>query len=131
MNQDLKGEIEKGSLTSAALGQAYQAQLMESLSENHRPSSQQLEELRLINRNLLWLSKLSGQAIGRNLAALVAACRQLWLSQARVLDADKTTLLDVTVTPGHTFGPVVDEMLHEAARNRVPRRKASFQAPYA
>ncbi|MGH0130429.1 UNVERIFIED_CONTAM: hypothetical protein FKN15_042421 [Acipenser sinensis] len=86
---------------------AYQAQLMGSLSENHRPSSQQLDELHLISRNLLQLSKLSGQAIGRNLAALVAARRQLWLCQARVLDGDKMALLDVLVTPGHTFGPAV------------------------
>ncbi|MGH0136745.1 UNVERIFIED_CONTAM: hypothetical protein FKN15_016859 [Acipenser sinensis] len=71
------------------------------------------DELRLIARTLLRLSKLSGQAVGRNLVALVAACRQLYLSQG-----DKTVLLDAPVTPGHTFGPVVDGMLQRSHRVR-------------
>ncbi|MGH0123369.1 UNVERIFIED_CONTAM: hypothetical protein FKN15_028460 [Acipenser sinensis] len=91
---------------------AYQAHLLASIAKTRRHSFQQLDELRLVLRNLLHLSKLSGQTIGRNLAALVAAGRQLWLSQARVPDGDKSALLDTPVTSGHTFGPVVDEMLH-------------------
>ncbi|MGH0127834.1 UNVERIFIED_CONTAM: hypothetical protein FKN15_042901 [Acipenser sinensis] len=43
--------------------------------------------------------------------ALIAAQRQLWLVQAHVLDRDKASLLNASVTPGHTFGPVVDELL--------------------
>ncbi|MGH0133089.1 UNVERIFIED_CONTAM: hypothetical protein FKN15_046010 [Acipenser sinensis] len=37
----------------------------------------------------------TGQALGRSLASLIVARRQLWLSQARVPDADKAALLDV------------------------------------
>ncbi|MGH0155117.1 UNVERIFIED_CONTAM: hypothetical protein FKN15_028696 [Acipenser sinensis] len=48
---------------------AYQAHLLRSIAEAHKPSSQQLDELCLMSRNLLWLSKLSGQVLGRNLAA--------------------------------------------------------------
>ncbi|MGH0178016.1 UNVERIFIED_CONTAM: hypothetical protein FKN15_076321 [Acipenser sinensis] len=88
---------------------AYQAHLIGATAETHKPSSLQLDELCFISRNLLRLSKLSGQAIGRNLAALVAARRQLWLSQARVLDGEKTALLDAPISPGHTFGPAGDE----------------------
>ncbi|MGH0137354.1 UNVERIFIED_CONTAM: hypothetical protein FKN15_063669 [Acipenser sinensis] len=77
----------------------------------YSPSSQQLDELHLVSRTLLLLSKLSGQVAGRNLVTLVAAQRQLWLSQARVSEGDKTTLLDAPVTHGHTFGPAVDDML--------------------
>ncbi|MGH0116513.1 UNVERIFIED_CONTAM: hypothetical protein FKN15_009646 [Acipenser sinensis] len=61
---------------------AYQACLLTVLSENHSPSPQQLEELRVVNKNLPRISKLIGQAVRRNLAALIAARRQLWLSQA-------------------------------------------------
>ncbi|MGH0128728.1 UNVERIFIED_CONTAM: hypothetical protein FKN15_035966 [Acipenser sinensis] len=46
-----------------------------------RPSPQQLDELHLVNKNLLHVSKLNGQAVGINLAMLVAARRHLWLSQ--------------------------------------------------
>ncbi|MGH0124152.1 UNVERIFIED_CONTAM: hypothetical protein FKN15_030984 [Acipenser sinensis] len=60
---------------------AYQTHLLGSIAETHKPSPQQLNEPHLVSRNLLWLSKLSGQAIGRN---LVPVRRQLWLSQAQV-----------------------------------------------
>ncbi|MGH0146309.1 UNVERIFIED_CONTAM: hypothetical protein FKN15_030055 [Acipenser sinensis] len=60
---------------------AYQTYLLQSLSMNHRPSPQQLDELRLVNKNLLRVSKLNGQAVGTNLAVLVTTHRQLWLSQ--------------------------------------------------
>ncbi|MGH0165671.1 UNVERIFIED_CONTAM: hypothetical protein FKN15_070518 [Acipenser sinensis] len=56
---------------------AYQSHSLRSRSESFRPSPQQLDELRLFNKNLLRVSQLNGQAIGRNLAALIAACRQL------------------------------------------------------
>ncbi|MGH0158967.1 UNVERIFIED_CONTAM: hypothetical protein FKN15_053055 [Acipenser sinensis] len=39
----------------------YQSHLLQSLTENHRPSPQQLDELHLVNKNLLHVSKLNGQ----------------------------------------------------------------------
>ncbi|MGH0152128.1 UNVERIFIED_CONTAM: hypothetical protein FKN15_022018 [Acipenser sinensis] len=42
---------------------AYQYHLLRSLYENHRPSPQQLDELRLVKKNLLCVSKLNGQAV--------------------------------------------------------------------
>ncbi|MGH0136240.1 UNVERIFIED_CONTAM: hypothetical protein FKN15_042297, partial [Acipenser sinensis] len=71
---------------------------------SHKPSP---HELLLVNKNLLHVSKLNRQAVGRNLDALIAACRQLWLSQARMPDEDKAPLLDAPITFGHT----VDKML--------------------
>ncbi|MGH0156484.1 UNVERIFIED_CONTAM: hypothetical protein FKN15_031453 [Acipenser sinensis] len=98
--------------SSRPLGARYRHALSVRLDPPPRVLCQgRLDELRLISRNLLRLSKLSGQAIGRNLAALVIARRQLWLSQACVLNGEKTALLDAPVTPGHTFCLVVDEML--------------------
>ncbi|MGH0146483.1 UNVERIFIED_CONTAM: hypothetical protein FKN15_021623 [Acipenser sinensis] len=89
---------------------AYQCHLLRSLSENLRLSPQ-LDELCLVNKNLLRVSKLNGQAVGRNLAALVPACRQLWHSQACVPDREKAPMLDALITPGYMFSPAVDEML--------------------
>ncbi|MGH0177841.1 UNVERIFIED_CONTAM: hypothetical protein FKN15_075923 [Acipenser sinensis] len=119
---------------------AYQACLLKALSESHRPLPQQLEELRLVIKNLLRISKLNGQAVGRNLAALIAARRQLCLSQAQVPDGDKAPLLEAPITPGHTFGPAVDEMLqctHRAREFRkelvrlLPKRSPSVHKPAA
>ncbi|MGH0137182.1 UNVERIFIED_CONTAM: hypothetical protein FKN15_007239 [Acipenser sinensis] len=49
---------------------------------------------------------------------LVVARRQLWLSQVRVPDADKAALLDTPISPGHTFRPVVEEILQCSYRER-------------
>ncbi|MGH0166284.1 UNVERIFIED_CONTAM: hypothetical protein FKN15_066494 [Acipenser sinensis] len=53
-------------------------------------------ELRLVLGMLLQVSGFQGQALGRSLACIIVAHRQLWLSQARVPDA---------------FGPAVEEIL--------------------
>ncbi|MGH0186159.1 UNVERIFIED_CONTAM: hypothetical protein FKN15_020412 [Acipenser sinensis] len=73
-------------------------------------------ELHLLSSTLLQISGLQGQALGRSLASLIVAHRQLWLSQARVPDVDKTTLLDAPISPGHTFGPAVEEILQKSHR---------------
>ncbi|MGH0127688.1 UNVERIFIED_CONTAM: hypothetical protein FKN15_021518 [Acipenser sinensis] len=80
-------------------------------------------ELHLLSSTLLQISGLQGQALGRSLASLVVARRQLWLSQARVPDADKAALLDAPISPGHTFGPAVEEILQRSHRER----EASWQ----
>ncbi|MGH0138196.1 UNVERIFIED_CONTAM: hypothetical protein FKN15_066747 [Acipenser sinensis] len=89
--------------------------------ETHKPSSQQLNELRLSSRNLLRLSMLSGQMIGRNLAGLVAARRQLWLSQAHVLDGDKMALLDALTR-------LTQESVHCLASDILGGKKAVLSA---
>ncbi|MGH0140988.1 UNVERIFIED_CONTAM: hypothetical protein FKN15_018824 [Acipenser sinensis] len=68
-------------------------------------------ELRLLSDTLLQISGLQGQDLGRSLAGLIVALRQLWLSQARVPDADNAELLDEPISPGHTFGGAVEEIL--------------------
>ncbi|MGH0117565.1 UNVERIFIED_CONTAM: hypothetical protein FKN15_005067 [Acipenser sinensis] len=80
-------------------------------------------ELHLLSGTLLQISGLQGQALGRSLASLVVARKQLWLSQVRVPDADKASLLDGPISPGHTFGPSVEEILQSSHRER----KASLQ----
>ncbi|MGH0146784.1 UNVERIFIED_CONTAM: hypothetical protein FKN15_009056 [Acipenser sinensis] len=69
-------------------------------------------ELRLLSSTLLQISGLQGQALGRSLASLIVARRQLWLSQVRVPDVYKATLLDAPITPG------VEEILQRSHRER-------------
>ncbi|MGH0166413.1 UNVERIFIED_CONTAM: hypothetical protein FKN15_050764 [Acipenser sinensis] len=89
-------------------------------------------ELRLLSSTLLQVSGLQGQALGRSLASLVVARRQLWLSQARVPDADKAALLDVPISTGHTFGPAVEEILQRSHQEReVSRQVAALLPPRA
>ncbi|MGH0157600.1 UNVERIFIED_CONTAM: hypothetical protein FKN15_033962 [Acipenser sinensis] len=62
-------------------------------------------QLRLVNDQLICIAQHSGQAIRRNLGALVVAQHQLWLSQTRVNEP---------ISPGYTFGPAVEEMLQRS-----------------
>ncbi|MGH0153466.1 UNVERIFIED_CONTAM: hypothetical protein FKN15_027295 [Acipenser sinensis] len=65
-------------------------------------------ELGFLSSTLLQIAGIQGQAPCRSLASLIVARRQLWLSQAKVPDADKAALLDSPISPGHTFGPAVE-----------------------
>ncbi|MGH0150539.1 UNVERIFIED_CONTAM: hypothetical protein FKN15_026467 [Acipenser sinensis] len=80
------------------------------------PSVSLRAELGLIAQLLVKLAQLNARAQGRSIASLVVARRQLWLSQARVQEHDKAPLLDAPITPGHTFGPAVEEMLQRSAK---------------
>ncbi|MGH0159567.1 UNVERIFIED_CONTAM: hypothetical protein FKN15_075323 [Acipenser sinensis] len=63
------------------------------------------------------------------LSSLVVARRQLWLSQARVQEPDKTPLLDAPISPGHTFGPAVEEMLQRSVKAREASQQLAKMWP--
>ncbi|MGH0140759.1 UNVERIFIED_CONTAM: hypothetical protein FKN15_026149 [Acipenser sinensis] len=89
-------------------------------------------ELSLLSSTLLQISGLQGQALGRNLASLIVARRQLWLSQARVPDADKAVLLDLPISPGHTFGSAMEEILQRSHQElEASRQVAKLLSPRA
>ncbi|MGH0166660.1 UNVERIFIED_CONTAM: hypothetical protein FKN15_006314 [Acipenser sinensis] len=98
----------------ASLLSVYQAALIKDLPDY--PSVSLRAELGLIAQLLVKLAQLNVRAQGRSIASLVVARRQLWLSQARVQEHDKAPLLDAPITPGHTFGPAVEEMLQRSAK---------------
>ncbi|MGH0128396.1 UNVERIFIED_CONTAM: hypothetical protein FKN15_034637 [Acipenser sinensis] len=90
-------------------------------------------ELHLVSGMLLQISGFQGQALGRSLANLVVAHRQLWMSQVRVSDADKSALLNVPISPGHTFRPAVEEILQRSHKEQevsqqVPRHEGKRSA---
>ncbi|MGH0137832.1 UNVERIFIED_CONTAM: hypothetical protein FKN15_038396 [Acipenser sinensis] len=89
-------------------------------------------KLRLVSGTLLLISGFQGQALGRSLAGLIVACRQLLLSQARVPDMDKSALLDTSISPGHTFGPAVEKILqHSHLEREVCLQVASMLPSHA
>ncbi|MGH0187147.1 UNVERIFIED_CONTAM: hypothetical protein FKN15_023820 [Acipenser sinensis] len=93
----------------ASLLSVYQVSLVKDLPEH--PSASLRAELALVAQLLVKIAQLNAWAQGRSIAFLVVARRQLWVSQARVQEPDKAPLLDAPITPGHTFGPAVEEML--------------------
>ncbi|MGH0163063.1 UNVERIFIED_CONTAM: hypothetical protein FKN15_052200 [Acipenser sinensis] len=68
------------------------------------PSAALMTELGTITQLLVKLAQLNAWAQGRSIASLVVARRQLWLSQARVQEPDKASLLDA--------GPLSDWVRH-------------------
>ncbi|MGH0179287.1 UNVERIFIED_CONTAM: hypothetical protein FKN15_001963 [Acipenser sinensis] len=86
-------------------------------------------ELRLVSGTLLQISGFQGQALGRSLAGLIVAQRQLWLSQARVPDMDKSALLNAPISPGHTFGPAGEEILQCSHKEREASRQVASMLP--
>ncbi|MGH0139827.1 UNVERIFIED_CONTAM: hypothetical protein FKN15_009948 [Acipenser sinensis] len=86
-------------------------------------------ELGAIAQLLVKLAQLNARAQGRRIASLVVARRQLWLSQARVQEPDKAPLLDAPISPGHTFGPAVEEMLQRSVKAREASQQLAKMWP--
>ncbi|MGH0146882.1 UNVERIFIED_CONTAM: hypothetical protein FKN15_045579 [Acipenser sinensis] len=111
----------------ASLLTVYQAALLRYLPEC--PSAALRTELGTIAQLLIKLAQLNARAQGRSIASLVVARRQLWLSQARVQEPDKVPLLDAPISPGHTFGPAVEEMLQRSVKAREASQQLAKMWP--
>ncbi|MGH0134877.1 UNVERIFIED_CONTAM: hypothetical protein FKN15_067575 [Acipenser sinensis] len=111
----------------ASLLTVYQAALLCDLPEC--PSAALRTELGTIAQLLVKLAQLNARAQGRSIASLVVARRQLWLSQARVQEPDKVPLLDAPISPGHTFGPAVEEMLQRSVKAREASQQLAKMWP--
>ncbi|MGH0171686.1 UNVERIFIED_CONTAM: hypothetical protein FKN15_061824 [Acipenser sinensis] len=111
----------------ASLLTVYQAALIKYLPEC--PSVALRAELGMVTQLLVKLAQLNARSQGRRIPSLVVARRQLWLSQARVQEPDKTPLLDAPITPGHTFGPAVEDMLQCSAKAREASQQMARMWP--
>ncbi|MGH0144527.1 UNVERIFIED_CONTAM: hypothetical protein FKN15_045624 [Acipenser sinensis] len=112
----------------ASLLAVYQASLVKDLPEH--PSASLRAELALVAQFLVKIAQLNARAQGRSIASLVVARRQLWLSQARVQEPDKAPLLDAPITPGHTFGPALEELLQCSVKAREASQQMAKMWPH-
>ncbi|MGH0167703.1 UNVERIFIED_CONTAM: hypothetical protein FKN15_052942 [Acipenser sinensis] len=101
----------------ASLLSVYQAALVKDLSDY--PSVSLRTELGLIAQLLVKLAQLNAWAQSRSIASL-----------ARVQKPDKAPLLDAPITPGHTFGPAVEEMLQRSAKAREASQQLATIWPH-
>ncbi len=74
--------------------QAYQADLMKEMDEREAMSPDDILELRKTADLALRATKETARAIGRSMAAMVAAERHLWLTLSDIKDKDRVFLLD-------------------------------------
>ncbi len=112
-------------LHTMAVLQAYQADLLKEFDEGEGFSADDICELRRTADLSLRATKETTRAIGRSMAALVAAERHLWLTLSDIKDCDRVFLLDASLSPSGLFGDAVDTIVdrHQVAG----RQAAAFQ----
>ncbi len=112
-------------LHTMAVLQAYQADLLKELDEGEQISSSDVGELRRTADLALRATKETARAIGRSMAALVAAERHLWLTLSDMKEKDRVFLMDVPLAPSGLFGDAVDSVVDRYQEAR--KQAAAFQ----
>ncbi len=111
--------------------QAYQADLLKELDEREQVSSDDIAELRRTADLSLRATKETARAIGRSMAAMVAAERHLWLTLSDMKNKDRVCLLDAPLSSSGLFGDAVNSVVDRfqeaskqaaAFRRFLPRR---------
>ncbi|KAL0159107.1 hypothetical protein M9458_047183, partial [Cirrhinus mrigala] len=103
--------------------QAYQADLLKELDEGEEIKDSDISELRRTADLSLSATKETARAIGRSMAALVAAERHLWLTLSDMKEKDRVFLLDAPLSPAGLFGDAVNAVVdryQEARKQATP-----------
>ncbi|KAL0176947.1 hypothetical protein M9458_029277, partial [Cirrhinus mrigala] len=109
-------------LHTMSLLQAYQADLLKELAEGEKID---LEELRKTADLALRATKETARAVGRSMAAMVAAERHLWLTLSDMKEKDRVFLLDAPLESSGLFGDAVDSVVNRYQEAR--KQAAAFQ----
>ncbi|KAL0196189.1 hypothetical protein M9458_009761, partial [Cirrhinus mrigala] len=100
--------------------QAYQADLLKELDEGDEIRDSDISELRRTADLSLRATKETARAIGRSMAALVAAERHLWLTLSDMKEKDRVFLLDAPLSPSGLFGDAVNSVVDSGGIPVVP-----------
>ncbi|KAI2657596.1 Transposon Ty3-G Gag-Pol polyprotein [Labeo rohita] len=105
--------------------QAYQADLLKELDEGEEIKDADIAEVRRTADLALRATKETARAIGRSMAALVAAERHLWLTLSDMKEKDRVFLLDAPLSPSGLFGDSVNSVVDRYQEAR--KQAAAFQ----
>ncbi|KAL0175435.1 hypothetical protein M9458_027765, partial [Cirrhinus mrigala] len=111
--------------TSSLVGKgmpSHHADLLKGLAEGDKVD---LEELRRTADLALRATKETARAVGRSMAAMVAAERHLWLTLSDMKEKDRVFLLDTPLEPSGLFGDTVDSVV--SRYQEAPKQAAAFQ----
>ncbi|KAI2647899.1 Transposon Ty3-I Gag-Pol polyprotein [Labeo rohita] len=114
-----------GCLHTMSVLQAYQADLLKELDEGEEIKDSDISELRRTADLSLRATKETARAIGRSMAALVAAERHLWLTLSDMKEKDRVFLLDAPLSPAGLFGNAVNAVVDRYQEAR--KQAAAFQ----
>ncbi len=125
-------------LHTMAILQAYQADVLKEMDEGTGLTPEAVKELRRATDLALRATKHTAHAVGRSMAASVAAERHLWLNLTEIREKEKTFLMDAPISQSGLFREAVSAVVDKfrsaktqsAALNQfMPRRARDFSTP--
>ncbi len=94
-----------------AILQAYQADVLKEMDEGTGLTPEAVKELRRATDLALRATKHTARAVGRSMAASVAAERHLWLNLTEIREKEKTFLIDAPISQSGLFGEAVSAVV--------------------
>ncbi len=91
--------------------------LLQDLSSTLTDEERIPETLRVVDM-LIRGTSANAQALGQSMANMVQARRQVWLSQANLLDQDCMAVIAAPLVPGEVFGPPAEAAFEQSRRTR-------------
>ncbi len=123
-------------LHTMAILQAYQADVLKEMDEGTGLTTEAVKELRRSTDLALRATKHTARAVGRSMAASVAAERHLWLNLTEI--REKVFLLDAPISQCGLFGEVISAVVDKfrsaktqsaALKQFMPRRSRDYSTP--
>ncbi len=125
-------------LHTMAILQAYQADVLKEMDEGTGLTPEAVKELRRATDLALRATKHTARAVGRSMAASVAAERHLWLNLTEIREKEKVFLMDAPISQSGLFGEAVSAVVDKfrsaktqsaALKQFMPRRARDFSTP--
>ncbi len=125
-------------LHTMAILQAYQADVLKEMDEGTGLTPEAAKELRRATDLALRATKHTARAVGRSMAASVAAERHLWLNLTEIREKEKVFLMDAPISQSGLFGEAVSAVVDKfrsaktqsaALKQFMPRRARDFSTP--
>ncbi len=98
-------------LHTMAILKAYQADVLKEMDEGTGLTPEAVKELRRATDLALRATKHTARAVGRSMAALVAAECHLWLNLTEIREREKVLLMDAPISQSGLFGEAVSAVV--------------------
>ncbi len=125
-------------LHTMAILKAYQADVLKEMDEGTGLTPEAVKELRRATDLALRATKHTARAVGRSMAALVAAECHLWLNLTEIREREKVFLMDAPISQSGLFGEAVSAVVDKfrsaktqsaALKQFMPRRSRDYSTP--
>ncbi len=125
-------------LHTMAILQAYQADVLKEMDEGTGLTPEAVKELRRATDLALRATKHTARAVGRSMAASVAAESHLWLNLTEIREKEKVFLMDAPISQSGLFGEAVSAVVDKfhsaktqsaALKQFMPRRARDYSTP--